>query len=426
MLRAKPESCQSCQCFSHGTDFSAVEGAGSLGVMLVGEASGEHEQREGLPFRPGAPAGGVLTRILRNMGLSREQFAITNVLRCRPRNNWLEKAPWEYQALMHCRPNLEQAILERKPRCIVALGGTAMRELSGMTGAAQGIGHLAGYVLPSRVGRKWPAVAEQKLVELGLADTSAEPPIPVIGNFHPAYLRRGKASHQGIWARIIKRATNIAAGRDHDWLWNVDPSDPSTWGNLQFITQPGWDDGYAFLNYVIDNPNLSVAADLETSESASLDEDARDGFMDTNIRLAQFAIMRNDRPWAIALPWEGKLRDIAIGLLHTANRKFGHNWWTFDGKVVRACSQREGWLYRPQGRIDDTLAMFHHWQPDLPAHLQAACSFIQWPFPWKHYGSSDTTLPFYGCCDVASDLLLGEMLEKTLKRDGIWNDECTV
>ena len=28
--------------------------------------------------------------------------------------------------------------------------------------------------------------------------------------------------------------------------------------------------------------------------------------------------------------------------------------------------------------------MFHHWQPDLPAHLQFAASFIRFPFPWKH------------------------------------------
>jgi uracil-DNA glycosylase family 4 len=365
--------------------------------MLVGEASGEHEQREGLPFRPGAPAGGVLTRILRNMGLDRAQFSITNVIRCRPRNNFLEGAPWEYQALMHCRPNLERAILERKPRCIVALGGTAMRELTGMTGAAQGIGHLAGYVLPCRT-------------------YSMLSPIPVIGNFHPAYLRRGKASHQGIFARILKRATNIAAGRDHDWLWG-DPEDHAH--ALNYQTHPSPADVESYSHYVLGNPELVVSYDLETGESASIDEDAREGFADTHIRLVQFAV---EGRGAIAIPWEPQFVPCIAAILRSPNTKCGHNVWLFDNKVLRAAGQREGIDLTPRGTTHDTLAMFHHWQPDLPAHLQAAASFVQFPFPWKHYGTDDATLPFYGCCDVDATLRLYTMLEKTLKRDGVWDD----
>lgn len=408
ILRAKPDSCRGCMCDTHGTDFSAVEGTGSLGVMLVGEASGEHEQREGLPFRPGAPAGGVLTRILRNMGLSREQFFITNILRCRPRNNWLEGAPWEYSAIMHCRPNLEDAIARLKPRCIVPLGGTAMRELSGMAGSAQGIGHLAGYVVPySRKVHSWG--------EKGVADSYDAP--PVIGNFHPAYLRRGKASHQGIFARIIKRATNIAAGRDHDWLWG-DPEEHAR--ELNYQTRPTAAAADAFAQYVLGNPRLVVSYDIETSESASLDEDAREGFVDTHIRLVQFAV---EGRGAIALPWEREFIPSAAAILRGPNTKCGHNVWTFDNRVLRAAGARESLDLAPRGTVHDTLTMFHHWQPDLPAHLQAAASFVQFPFPWKHYGTDDATLPFYGCCDVDATLRLYTMLEKTLRRDGIWNDE---
>src|ERR1700678_265416 len=164
--RTKPESCAGCQCAPHGTDFSAIEGTGSSGVMLVGEASGEMEARDGLPFRPYAPAGSLLERILRRMGLDRQAFSVTNILRCRPRNNWLEGAPWEYSAINSCRPNLDAAIAARRPRAIVALGGTGLRELTGLAGESLGISHLAGYVLPGPQG------------------------IPVIGNFHPAFLRR--------------------------------------------------------------------------------------------------------------------------------------------------------------------------------------------------------------------------------------------
>lgn len=413
-FRVKPDSCIGCDCHSHGTDFSAIEGTGSLGVMLVGEASGEHEQREGLPFRPGAPAGGVLTRILRGMGLSREQFSITNVLRCRPRNNWLEKSPWEHQAIIHCRPNLEQAILERKPKVIVALGGTAMRELTGMAGEAQGIGHLAGYVVPCRV-------RPQPQIDNGIVrpEMLTQNYIPVIGNFHPAYLRRGKASHQGIFARILKRAINIAAGRDHDWLWG-DPEEHSA--QLNYTTRPTAADAHAFAEHILGNPAAVVSYDLETSESASLDEDARDGFADTHIRLVQFAV---EGRGAIAIPWEPVFVPAISAILRSPNPKCGHNVWLFDNKVLRAAGQREGLDLTPQGTIHDTLAMFHHWQPDLPAHLQAAASFVQFPFPWKHLGHDDSTLPFYGCCDVDATLRLYTMLEKTLRRDQVWGDDVT-
>src|SRR5271155_262471 len=179
--RAKRDSCIGCACYGHGTDFSEIEGTGSSGVMLVGEASGEHEQRDQLPFRPYAPAGSLLERILRRMGIDRQQFSITNILKCRPRNNWLDGSPWEYSAINHCRPNLTHAMADRRPRCMVALGCISLRELSGLSGASLGISHLAGYVVPSttRIG-PGPAVPPGTIVN-GLVGAAT----PVIGNFHP-------------------------------------------------------------------------------------------------------------------------------------------------------------------------------------------------------------------------------------------------
>lgn len=414
--RHKPESCIGCACHDHGTDFSAIEGTGSSGVMLVGEASGEFEARELLPFRPGAPAGSVLQRIVRRMGLDREQFSITNVIRCRPRLNWLEEAPWEYSATTHCRPNLAQAIAERKPRAIVALGGVALRELTGYAGKQQGVSHLAGYVVPSV---NYPSPHDWSGNSTGMPSPTS---IPVVGDFHPSYLRRGKASHQGYFSRVLQRALNISKGQDKNWLWNINPDDEFTWRrHLNWVIQPKLSDLTAFHTYCITNPNLWVAKDFETNESLDLDEDARAGFLDTAIIQAQFAVMRDGAPWCIAFPWEEPFSTVGIALLHLPNPSFGHNWWVFDHRVAQAASAREGWRYTPPSRVHDTLQMFHHWQPDLPAHLQFASGFIQFPFPWKHLGGSN--LRFYGCADVHSDLLLGQMLEATLKRDKLWGDQ---
>jgi len=388
-LRAKPESCSGCACESHGSDFSRVEGTGANSVLLVGEASGEMEARDGLPFRPYAPAGSLLERTFRRMGMDRQQFSITNILRCRPRNNWLEGSPYEFSAINHCRGNLDAAIAARRPRCITALGGAALRELTGMTGEARGISHLAGYVLPGPNN------------------------IPVIGDFHPAFLRRGKASLQGLFARILNRAVNIAAGKDTNWQWNIDPKE-SAYG-LGYLTHPNLDDVGGFISRV-ESDGGALSYDIETSESASLDEDARDGFQDTIVRLVQFS--HGGR--SIAIPFERIFIPAIRRLLHSPNIKCGHNVWLFDNKVLRAAGEREGLDLNPRGVIHDTLQMFHHWQPDLPAHLQFCAQFVSFPFPWKHLAGTD--IEFYGCCDVDATLRLYTFLEGSLKKDGLWGD----
>lgn len=426
MSRSKPPACSGCPLCAHGTDFSAIEGTGSSGVLLVGEASGEHEQRDGLPFRPYAPAGSLLERTFRRMGIDRKMFAITNAIRCRPRNNWLEGSPWEYSALAHCRKNLDAAIAGYHPRAIMALGGTALRELTGEAGEARGISHLAGYVLPLATSRgpcggcisheSLDVPRSQRMTDAscdqchGTGYISHASTIPVIGDFHPAFLRRGKASHQGVFARIIQRAVNIAAGKDRDWLWNIDPNNKETHGTLNYNTHPTHQDVADFVRRVLADQQRVVSYDLETSESASLDEDAREGFVDTRIRLAQFSIQEGT---GIALDSE-VYREAIQTLMTSSNPKCGHNIWLFDDKVLRA----QG--IEPAGVRHDTLQMYHHWQPDLPAHLQFAASFVNFPFPWKHLAGTD--IEFYGCADVDATLRLYTFLKAKLIADGIWGD----
>ena len=168
----------------------------------------------------------------------------------------------EYAALRQCRPNLDAAVASYRPRCIVALGGVAVRELTGEAGEARGVTHLAGYVLPlaggNALGERYRQEAHQTLQKgvmptetdntIGSPVTSASTgsAIPVLADFHPSYLRRGKASHQGVFSRVIQRALAIAAGRDRQYMWGVDPDDSSTWntpdgGRLQYWTHPTTD-----------------------------------------------------------------------------------------------------------------------------------------------------------------------------------------
>src|ERR1039458_4179266 len=190
--------------------------------MIVAEASGEMEARDQLPLRPYAPAGSLLERTFRRMGYNRAQFSLTNCIRCRPRNNWLSGSPWEYSALNACRPNLDAVIAERKPRSLFALGDTALRELTGEAGEARGFTHLAGYVLPGPNN------------------------IPTIGTFHPAFIRRGNARLQGVFARNLQRAVNVAAGKDREWMWGIDAERKETYGQLRYSLHPSLDEARSF------------------------------------------------------------------------------------------------------------------------------------------------------------------------------------
>jgi len=276
----------------------------------------------------------------------------------------------------------------------VALGGIATRELTGLAGTALGVTHLAGYCLPG------------------------PNEIPTVPQFHPAYLRRGKASHQGVFARILQRAMNVASGRDRNYQWNVDPKEASFRDALRYQTRPTVAEADAYSRHVLGNSQLVVSYDIETNESTSLDEDAREGFADTYIRLVQFTI---EGAGSIAIPWERGFYPTIESVLRSPNTKCGHNVWLFDNKVLRAAGEREGIDVNPRGIIHDTLQMFHHWQPDLPAHLQFAASFVQFPFPWKHLAGTD--IEFYGCCDVDVTLRLYTMLERTLRRDELFGDD---
>ena len=53
-------------------------------------------------------------------------------------------------------------------------------------------------------------------------------------------------------------------------------------------------------------------------------------------------------------------------------------------ECLKLLEHREGLDLNCREAVHDTPQIFHHRQPDLPAHLQFAASFIRFPFPWKH------------------------------------------
>jgi uracil-DNA glycosylase family 4 len=104
---------------------TVVFGAGNADadLMFVGEAPGANEDRQGLPF-VGA-AGKLLEKLLVEIGLSRADVFIANVLKCRPPGN-RDPQPEE---IANCRPYLRRQVELIEPKVICTLGNFATKLL---------------------------------------------------------------------------------------------------------------------------------------------------------------------------------------------------------------------------------------------------------------------------------------------------------
>ncbi|WP_449370371.1 uracil-DNA glycosylase [Thiomonas sp.] len=170
-LEAGVQACRACKLGS--SRHQAVFGSGSRQAhwMIVGEAPGAEEDRQGQPF-VGA-AGLLLDAMLQAIGLDRQSddpehaVYITNVLKCRPPGN---RNP-EPDEVAQCAPWLQRQVALLQPHLILALGRFAAHSLLGSNAP---IGQLRGTV-------------------------HAFEGIPVIVSYHPAYLLRNPADKARVW-----------------------------------------------------------------------------------------------------------------------------------------------------------------------------------------------------------------------------------
>ena len=118
-------SCTDCPLAETRTQVVFGSGNADAELLFVGEAPGFHEDQQGIPF-VGA-AGKLLERLLGDIGLSRENVFIGNVLKCRPPGNRDPQAD-EIEA---CQSHLFRQIELIQPRIVVTLGNFATKLLSG-------------------------------------------------------------------------------------------------------------------------------------------------------------------------------------------------------------------------------------------------------------------------------------------------------
>ena len=167
-LEQRVAACTQCaELCAHRTQTVFGVGNRRADLMVVGEAPGRDEDRQGEPFV--GRAGQLLDRMLLAMGLPRERVYIANVLKCRPPNN-RDPKPAEADA---CRPFLERQIALTQPKVLLSVGRISAQNL---LRTEQAVGRLR-----SRV---------HTLEPMGL---------PLIVTYHPAYLLRQPSEKRKAW-----------------------------------------------------------------------------------------------------------------------------------------------------------------------------------------------------------------------------------
>ncbi len=122
-LELVASSCTDCRLAESRTTVVFGDGSEAADIMFVGEGPGYHEDQQGIPF-VGA-AGQLLDRLLSEVGLSREECYIANVVKCRPPGN-RDPRPDEIDA---CKHYLADQIRLIDPRVVVTLGNFSTKLL---------------------------------------------------------------------------------------------------------------------------------------------------------------------------------------------------------------------------------------------------------------------------------------------------------
>lgn len=123
ILQNEVQNCQRCDLSKSRTQTVFGTGSAQAEVLLIGEAPGAEEDRQGKPFV--GKAGKLLDAMLFAIGFDRSQVFICNVLKCRPPNNRDPRSD-EVEA---CASYLTAQIDTVKPKVILALGRFAAHRL---------------------------------------------------------------------------------------------------------------------------------------------------------------------------------------------------------------------------------------------------------------------------------------------------------
>lgn len=178
--KANWKNCELCDLCLSRCNVVLLRGSIPAPVLFIGEAPGYSEDVTGTPFSKGAPAGSLLEEIIHRAGLSKGDFAVTNLIGCIPKSskeNSVTEPPKE--SIRACRERLLECLELVSPQLLIAVG----------------------------------VVAEKWLTEKHLGKWATLPTVSII---HPAAIRRMHVAQQGlvIQTMVVKVKEGLEDLRD--------------------------------------------------------------------------------------------------------------------------------------------------------------------------------------------------------------------
>lgn len=124
-LEKSIEGCKRCKLCNNRNNIVFGEGNKEADLMFIGEGPGADEDKQGVPFV--GKAGKLMNEAFKGLGIEREKVYIANIVKCRPPQN---RVPEQDEAEA-CLNYLRNQVILVKPKIIVLLGSTALKNILG-------------------------------------------------------------------------------------------------------------------------------------------------------------------------------------------------------------------------------------------------------------------------------------------------------
>lgn len=378
-LLPKPSACFGCPLEHNGVGY--VPGSGPLSpLQFLGEAPGYDEATASHRPFTGA-AGGMHTRILRRLDLSRDAYRHENVLRCCP-PGFEVKPQWAEAAAVQCAGHRQDAT--NAARVTVALGATAIR-------AALGLWNFH--------------VDEVRVNDYHGTVNQVGPNHFVVPTFHPSHLQRGAIGLLNVVSFDIQTALEVLAG-----TWQADPIEP-------VIDPPlDWLDAYVreYEAAVNQDPFLPLSEDIETPDKETGKSEEELGEDDRSYQIDRWNFAYNDRQ-GVTFPNDPAYHPYVRRLHAAARIVMGWNHLGYDLRRTVA----NGFHYRPDMQLYDGMWLAHHLQTSLPLGLGFWAPLYSRHGAWKHLFS--TNQGEYAAYDPVQAFRVIHGVVADLKASGQWH-----
>lgn len=368
----KPEKpCRSCPLWCGGLGYVPADGTGKNGVLVVLEAAGKDEATEGRPTV--GRTGMFLWSELSRLGMDRDDFRIHNVLSCQPKvpgfkENFLDKAPYESEAIYRCSPFLDATIYDMQTRArengkqfvILTLGNIAFKRVLSLQ-KNDPILKEDFYCYPfwSEKYQAWVVAAP-----------------------HPSYLMRGNSHELPVLHFAALRAVQMA-------------SEGVIFDPENYILDPSPEEFYRWSVDFLKTDHEWLSVDIETPYKKGKNEDTVVRVDDPSqiILKCSFSFTPDV---AVSIPWSAEYMP-AVGRLFAERSKTLITWNGDEYDIPRLSAQ-----VPIHAKTLDAMVAWHVFQSTLPKSLGFVTPFYSMTEMWKHL--SDSKPSYYNAKDAAKAL----------------------